>query len=738
MKIDGEIKNVIFRNEETGYTVLDLYVNGGDLVTAVGIFPPVHSGECLTLEGEFKKSQYGRQFDTVKYFISNPVRLDSIKKYLSSGLIKGLGKVTAQNIVDRFGLSSLEVMEKPFELARVQGISLKRATEFSVAFAKAKSAQEAVIFLQSLGVSINMSLKIFRAYGDRTIENVKKNPYMLVEDIEGVGFITADSIAASMGIEKDSDKRIVAGIIHTLKEDSVKGGNTFMPREALVEETYKLLKIGKEDDRIKISDALEDLVLLGQLKAVEYGPTRAIMLAKYFNLEKSIASKIAALVESRKFEIVDSDEAIARFERENDITLHASQKEAVAEAINGGVCVITGGPGTGKTTIVKCILQTFKDLKLRTALCAPTGRAAKRLSEATDTEAKTIHRLLELDYENQNAGFIFNEMKKLPVDAVIVDEASMVDEYVANALLKALGSSVRLILVGDKDQLPSVGAGNVLADVIKSKVCPVKQLTHVYRQALESGIVASAHKINSGIMPEIGNKYKDFFFISVSGAENIKKEIVGLCTERLPKFLGIRPYDVQVLCPMRKGADGTTSLNAELQSVLNPKKPHEKELYYGDTVFRAGDKVMQTQNNYQLAWTCSADGVTQRGLGVFNGDIGEIVVIDDENFIVRFEDGREANYTTGDLEQLSLAYATTIHKSQGSEFDAVVICLDANFLLQSRNLIYTAVTRAKKTAVLVGEAQMLGKMIKRSQTQRNTLLAEFLREEAVDEKSDFE
>ncbi|MGN0795413.1 MAG: ATP-dependent RecD-like DNA helicase [Christensenellales bacterium] len=734
MHIDGEIKNIIFRNEETGYSVLELLTSGGELITAVGIFPPISEGLVLSLDGDFKRrNQYGLQFETEKYFISDPVKLESIKKYLSSGLIRGLGKVTAQNIIDKFGLSTLDYMSKPHELARVNGISLKRATEFSVAFEKARKAQETVIFLQGLGVSINMSLKIYRAYGNGTVDKVKKNPYMLVEDIDGIGFITADGIAATLGIAKDSDVRISAGIIHTLKEAAARSGNTYLPREQLVESAVKLLKIGSDNDRARVSENLDDLILLGQLKSVDISGNKAIMLVKFFNIEKSIATRFVKLAEFNQNLNTECDLEISQYEKENGIELHESQREAVKEAVNGSVVVITGGPGTGKTTIVKCILESFKNMKLRVALCAPTGRAAKRMTEATGVEAKTIHRLI--DIENDDNDFSFSEYKKLPVDAVIVDEASMVDEYVFNALLKSVSLSTKLIIVGDGDQLPSVGAGNVLHDIIKSKICPVKALTHIYRQAQESGIVMSAHAINSGRMPSLDNSYKDFYFIELSDSEKIKDEIVGLCTKRLPKYLNISPFEVQVLSPMKKGISGTTSLNSVLQNELNPKTAGEKELYYGDTVFRKGDKVMHTQNNYQLSWALEKDNHYERGKGVFNGDIGTIELIDKENFIVKFEDGRQVNYSTSDLEQLSLAYATTIHKSQGSEFDAVVISLEANFLLQSRNLIYTAVTRAKKMAVLVGSSKTLKSMISKNQTERYTLLKHFIESEADDGES---
>ncbi len=729
MRIEGEIRNVIFRNEETGYTVLELLSSGGEHITAVGIYPPISEGLHLSIDGNFKqRNQYGLQFETEQYFISDPVKLESIKKYLSSGLIRGLGKVTAQNIIDKFGLASLEYMTKPFELAKVSGISLKRATEFGIAFEKARKAQEAVIFLQGLGVGINMSLKIYRAYGNSTIEKVKNNPYMLVEDIDGIGFVTADGIAATLGIAKDSDKRISAGLIHTLKDAALRNGNTYIPREQLVEQAVKLLKIGIENERERVSENLDDLVLLGQLKSVETDGGKAIMLAKHYNVEKSIAGRIVRFIDSKPNLTSDCEKEIEIFEKENGIELHASQKDAVTAAVNNGLVVITGGPGTGKTTIVKCILNVFKNMKLRVALCAPTGRAAKRMTEATGVEAKTIHRLLDIEVDGDE-NFTYEEYKKLPIDAVIVDEVSMVDEYVFNSLVKSLSQGTRLVLVGDRDQLPSVGAGNVLYDVIKSGKCPVKQLTHIYRQAQESGIVMSAHAINSGKMPVLERIYKDFYFIEHNNGQDIKDEIVSLCTTRLPKFLNVSPYEVQVLCPMKKGVSGTASLNATLQEKLNPKKQGEKELYYGETVYRIGDKVMHTQNNYQLAWSIERDGHYERGTGVFNGDIGTIELIDNESFIVKFEDGRKANYSVSDLEQLTLAYATTIHKSQGSEFDAVVISLDANFLLQSRNLIYTAVTRAKKMAVLVGSRQMLKDMIRRSQTQRYTMLADFIKKE---------
>lgn len=740
MQVTGEIVNIIFRNEDTGYTVIDLKCGGGEVITAVGIFPPVSEGEGVTIVGDYKsKTKFGNQLVAEKVTVSAPNRLDSIARFLASGLIKGLGKVTAAAIVDRFGLESLEKMKYPFELKKVKGISLQKATEFGLQYTKILNMQSAVIFLQDLGLTIKTALKIYKVFGEKTRDTITKNPYLLIESIDGIGFNTADKIAGKIGISHDSDKRISAGIIYLLKEAAQRGGDTYLPEDELMKSAAELLQLSEDAER-RILDNIDDMTLLGQLKRIAAKEHTAVMLLyNYFN-EKMIAQRLADLsARASKLRLSDGGEEIALFEKEEGITLHISQKEAVYNALNNGVAVITGGPGTGKTTIIKCILSAFKNLNQRVVLCAPTGRAAKRLSETTKEEAKTIHRLLDLDWKDGDGYFLYNENEKLPLDVVIVDEVSMVDEYVFVSLLKAMQNGTRLILVGDKDQLPSVGAGNILSDIIQSNKFSVSFLTQIYRQSENSAIVLSAHLINSGKTPDLSNKYADFFYEEKEGGEEIKNSVLALCTKRLPEYLSVKPKDIQLLSPMRRGLAGVDNLNREMQRILNPYSRSKNELKYGDSVFRVGDKVMQTVNNYKQEWTAENHGRIERGLGVFNGDMGYIVDINLQNqkFTVRFDDDKIAEYATTDLEQLTLAYAVTIHKSQGCEFDIVVLALDANYLLLTRNLLYTAVTRAKKFVILVGAKKTVYLMVHNNKTKkRMTLLKQFIEEE-FEKQADF-
>lgn len=732
MTLEGEIKTVIFRSEDTGYTVLDMRCEES-IFTAVGIFPPVSEGQNIRVEGKFQtRTMYGKQFFADKVYVSQPSRLEGIKRFLASGLIKGMGPVTAEAIVDRFGVDSLEMMKYPIELSKVRGISLKKATEFGMNYAKLQKMQNAIMFLQELGISINLALRIYRVYEDKTEENVRNNPYMLVDDIDGVGFATADRIAAELGIERNSDYRISAAVIYVLKDASAKNGHNYLPESDLIMYTTALLNLDSDNIEERVRDNIDNMVLLDDLIRYDTGEHAAVMLKKNYETERSIARRLLQLqTEAADFR-VDVEYEVKRFENEAGFGLHPNQIDAVRASIENGVQIVTGGPGTGKTTIVKCMLHLFRNLNQRVALCAPTGRAAKRLSLATGEDAKTIHRMLDLDWKNGEGRFSYNDHTKLPLDVIIVDEVSMVDEFVFNALLRALERGTRLVLVGDKDQLASVGAGNVLSDLISCGKFPVSCLTHIYRQSETSKIVPNAHKINNGEMPDLDNKSTDFFFEENEGADAICRTALSLVTKRLPKYLDMAPKDIQLLCPMKRGSAGTFNLNRELQKAINPPSPSKKEMKHGDFVFREGDKVMQMQNNYQQEWT-QTDGLKiDRGSGVFNGDIGIIESINTQimQFTVRFDDDKVAVYQYADIEQLALAYAITIHKSQGSEFDAVVIALDANFMLQTRNLLYTAVTRAKKMVVVVGAKNTVKRMIKNNETARRySLLINLIEEE---------
>ncbi len=732
MQLQGEVTSVIFQSQDTGYTVLDMRCEDV-IVTVVGIFPPISEGQNVRVEGKFQvRTIYGKQFFADKVWVSSPSRIEGIKKFLGSGLISGLGPVTAEAIVNMFGVDALEKMKYPTELAKVRGISLKRATEFGMNYAKLQKMQDAIMFLQNLGISVNMSLKIYRTYDIKTIDNVKKNPYMLVDDIDGIGFTTADRIAGELGIEKDSDYRICAAIVYVLKDAAGRAGHAYLPENELVSSAIELLNLDCDDIEQRVSDNIQDLVLLGDLVRYNNSEHSAILLKRYFRTEQSIARRLIRLQQEAADFRVDASYEISRFEKEAGFNLHEKQAKAVIDAIENGVQIVTGGPGTGKTTIVKCILQVFKNLNQRVALCAPTGRAAKRLSQATGVEAKTIHRLLDLDYKDGEGCFTYSEKMRLPYDVVIIDEVSMVDEYVFNALIAVLERGTRLVLVGDKDQLASVGVGNVLNDVIKSGRFNVSYLTQIYRQSEKSKIVPNAHKINNGIMPDIDNKSDDFYFEEKGSSEEICENVLSLVTRRLPKYLNIPARDIQVLCPMKRGSSGTQNLNRQLQRIINPPSPSKKEFKHVDCTFREGDKVMQTQNNYQQEWS-QTDGLNVvRGTGVYNGDIGVIESINTQimQFSVRFDDDKVAIYQYGDVEQLTLAYAVTIHKSQGCEFDAVVIALDAGYLLQTRNLLYTAVTRAKKLVVISGSKKTVSRMIANNETARRySLLLDLIEQE---------
>ncbi len=741
MELQGEIVKVIFTSSETGYTVLDMKCEDS-IFTVVGTFPPVSEGQMISVEGSFKmKTQYGKQFLAERISISQPSRITGIVKFLSSGLIHGLGPVTAEAIVNMYGVETLEKMKYPMEIAKVRGVSLKKATDFCMSFVKLQKMQDAIIFLQKLGITINLALKIYKVYEAKTEDNVRKNPYMLVDDIDGVGFTTADRIAGELGIKKDSDYRICAAITYLLKEAATRSGHNYLPDNELVQAARRLLALECENPEDRVRDNIEDMIMLGDLVRYDTGEHIAIMLKKNYYIERNIARKLLQLRQEASDFRVDADDEIKRFEKTAGFELHKNQAEAVKASIENGVHIVTGGPRTGKTTIVKCILNLFKNLGQRVALCAPTGRASKRLSQATGEDAKTIHRLLDLDWKNGEGHFTYDENTRLPLDAVIVDEVSMVDEFVFNALINALNRGTRVVLVGDKDQLASVGAGNVLNDLIKCGHFSVSYLTQIYRQSEESKIVPNAHRINSGQVPDIDNKSNDFFFEERQTSGEICATTVSLVTKRLPKYLNVSAREIQVLCPMKRSLAGTINLNRELQAVINPPSPTKKEFRQGDCIFREGDKVMQMQNNYQQEWMQTVGFKVERGTGVFNGDIGVIESINTQimQFTVRFDDDKVSVYQYGDTEQLALAYAVTIHKSQGSEFDAVVLALDANYMLQTRNLLYTAVTRAKKLVVIVGSKNTVQHMVRNNETARRySLLINLIEQEISSGAYDFQ
>ena len=731
MKINGIIEEIIFRNPDNNYTVV-LVNNSGELITAVGKFPLINEGENVELSGDFvAHSKYGEQFAVTEVKLKPPTSRQGIIRYLSSGLIKGVGLITATNLVNKFGESTLDVIEfNPSRLAEVRGVSPKKAQDIANEVASVKKMQNAVMLMQNYNISTNLAIKIFNFYGDNTDKILKNNPYKLTEDIDGVGFFTADKIAQEVGVGFDSKFRFRAGIVHCLKDECDKGGNTYVTKSNLENEVFELLRLNSNEYLDTFQTVLETMESDGVIKIIVKDDDCIVALTKYFNLEKIVAATLNLYVLNKIENGINVDENINLFEQLNHIKMHEKQREAVTMAINNGVSVITGGPGTGKTTIVKCVLHLFKQMGKKVKLLAPTGRAAKRLSESCNFEASTIHRALEVDY-NSPSMFKYNNMNKLSADVVIVDEISMVDIQLMYFLIRALKRNCQIVFVGDKDQLPSVGAGNVLADILASNVIPNVCLTQIYRQSENSLIITNAHLINSGKMPELNNSSSDFFFTSKQEPAEALNTIIEMCTTRIPKFLNIDSSKIQVLAPMKAGLCGIDNLNKCLQEQLNPLKGFSSEIVTERYSFRLNDRVMQTTNNYEREWVKDSE----RGTGVFNGDIGTITHIDGaiNELIVTFEDGRVARYTKADLSEIVLSYAITIHKSQGSEFDCVIIpVLSGPPMLLTRNLLYTAVTRAKRMVVLVGSELCIKRMVRNNYTQKRfTLLKDFLTNEEM-------
>ncbi len=726
MVIKGIVEEIIFRNDDNNYTVLLINCNN-EIVTAVGKFPVVTEGECLELTGNFTAhSKYGEQFSVSSVKLAPPTSREGIIKYLSSGLIKGVGIITATNIVNKFGESTLDIMEfNPSRLAEIRGISNRKAEEIAESFAEVKKMQNAVMLMQQYNISTNLAIKIYNRYGNGTEAILKNNPYKLVEDVDGIGFLTADRIAQSLGIKSDSEFRFRAGVLHSLKENCDKNGNTYITRANLEDMLTNLLRLSVEDYATTLESVLTGLKLDNLIKTAEKDNDEIIVLTKYYSLEKYVAAtlKLFAMNEVPEFNV---DGEIDAFEMFNNIKFHSTQRETIKMAVNHGISVITGGPGTGKTTIIKCILYIFDNMYKKVKLLAPTGRAAKRMSESCGVEASTIHRALELDFGSANM-FKYNNLNKLPFDVLIVDEVSMVDIQLMYYLLRAVKRGAQIVLVGDKDQLPSVGAGNVLADILASGVIPSLCLTQIYRQSEHSLIITNAHAINNGEMPRFDNTSNDFFFLDKNTPEEILSTIIEMCVTRIPKFLNVDSSHVQVLAPMKAGICGIDNLNKCLQDRINPPSASKFEIATERYTYRYGDRVMQITNNYERVWM-KTDGT--QGTGVFNGDIGTIVYIDvaTQEVTVQFEDERIARYVKGDLVELTLSYAITIHKSQGSEFDCVIMpMIGGPPMLLTRNLLYTGVTRAKKMVVLIGSKVNIRRMVKNNHTQqRFTLLKDFL------------
>ncbi len=730
-KLAGYVEHIIYRNADNGYTVLNL-VSGEEEITCVGIFSAIAEGENIEASGDYTDHPtYGKQFKVESFEEKAPEDEEAIERYLGSGAIRGIGLALAARIVRRFKADTFRIIEEePERLAEVKGISERKAMEIADQVNEKRDLRQAMIFLQQYGITMNLAVKVYQQYGQEVYGIIRENPYRLADDIEGVGFRTADEIAVRVGIRMDSDFRIRSGILYVLLQASTEG-HTYLPEEELTRRTGQLLEVGEEQIEKQYMDlAIERKIIMKQ------GENQTqIYAASFYYMEANTATMLKQLNVSYDVPDLEIEERVRRIEKQTGMELDEHQMTAVKEAVRNGLLIITGGPGTGKTTTINTIIKYFEMEGLDIFLAAPTGRAAKRMSETTGFEARTIHRMLELNGGVDGAaGFERNEQNPLETDVVIIDEMSMVDISLMHALLKAVAVGTRLILVGDVNQLPSVGPGSVLRDIIRSHECNVVMLTKIFRQASTSDIIVNAHKINQGEEVTLDNKSMDFFFLKRYDADVIISVVLQLIKQKLPKFVDATPYDIQVLTPMRKGLLGVERLNGILQRYLNPPSPQKREKEHGDILFREGDKIMQTRNNYQLEWEIRTKyGLSvDKGTGVFNGDMGIVREINDfaEMMTVEFDEGRMVEYPYKLLDELELAYAITIHKSQGSEYPAVVIpLLSGPSMLMNRNLLYTAVTRARKCVTLVGNEVTFAQMVQNtSQQKRYSGLCDRLKE----------
>lgn len=732
--IKGYVDHIVFRNEDNGYTVFQLTNDDGEL-TCVGTLPYVSEGELVEISGEYVNHNiYGMQLQVSGYEVLEPEDLISIERYLGSGAIKGVGAALAGRIVRRFKGDTFRIIEEePERLSEVKGISERKAREIAKQVEEKKDMRRAMIYLQKFGITLSLSAKIYEHYGQNVYRVMEENPYQIADHVPGVGFKTADEIARRIGIHTDSDYRIRSGIFYVLLQ-AVGDGHIYLPEEELLSRTKVLLEI----ELLDISNYLMDLAIERKIVIKEAQEGRLIYPAQYYYMELGTAKMLHDL--NVKYEIADVviEKRLREIEANAELQLDEMQRRAVAMAVQNGVLILTGGPGTGKTTTINAMIHFFESEGMDIYLAAPTGRAAKRMTEATGYEARTIHRMLELAYLPEDEGrqmqYGKNEENPLEADVIIIDEMSMVDLMLMHVLLRAVPVGTRLILVGDKDQLPSVGPGSVLKDLIESERFPVVRLTKIFRQAQQSDIVVNAHKINRGEAVILDNKSQDFFFLKREDANTIISVVLTLIQKKLPKYVDADMFDIQVLTPMRKGLLGVERLNTILQQYLNPPDPKKAEKEYGDRLFRVGDKVMQIKNNYQLEWEIATKYglVVDKGVGVFNGDIGRITEINTytETIEVEFEEKKKVRYPYELLDELELAYAVTVHKSQGSEYPAVIIpLLQGPKQLYHRNLIYTAVTRAKKCVTLVGSDFTFQEMIQNTNEQnRYTSLKDRIQE----------
>lgn len=740
-RIEGTVEDIIFKNEENGYVVADID-SSNELITIVGCIPFISEGLKIRASGDYvNHHQFGRQFKVSSCEEIAPSSVEEIERYLSSGIITGIGPVTAKKITEKFGEDTFDILDNNIEkLSEIEGLGDKKIKTIAESYTIQRQMRNIIVFFQEYGIGANQCVKIYKKYGTDSISKVKNNPYILSDDIYGIGFKTADRIAFALGIDKNSSFRLQSGVRYIINKFCGLG-NTYMVLDKLVKEAASSLGISSEE----IEKSIYESVIDQKLKIDEIDNVKCVFNLMYYYAEEYIASKLISLCLSDFLKIdANIEDEIKKFEEKNNIYFADNQKGAILGAFNDGVEIITGGPGTGKTTIINCICDIYDECGLKVYLAAPTGRAAKRMTEATGREAKTIHRLLELGFNNDDDLVFFkNDEAPLDCDVLIIDEASMIDVMVMNSLLKAVVPGMRLIIVGDSDQLPSVGPGNILRDIIESDFVKVVKLNRIFRQGAESMIVVNAHKINKGEMPLLNEKNKDFYFIRVDNTRYILNTIIELVNERLPKFNEEwdKMKSIQILSPMRKGELGIYNLNKSIQNILNPSSKNKSEKEFRNTIFRVGDKVMQIKNDYTLKWQRAtkenADG-EKEGMGVFNGDVGIIQEInnDDNTVTVLFDDERNVEYENSNLEELELAYAITIHKSQGSEFPVVVMpAFMGAPLLMNRNLLYTGITRAKKLVVMVGSMKAINYMVNNNSTvERYSSLKWRIRQNIMDKK----
>lgn len=715
MTLEGYVEQVKYYNEENGYSVIEL-VTEEELITCCGYFPDLREGENLLVEGEHSfHPTYGPQFKVTSFKLLGIKDTYAVEKYLASGTIKGIGPVTAAKIVLKFGDDTFRILEEePERLAEIKGISEDKARNIAAQLEGQSSIRAAMLFLQQYGITVKTGTKIYQYYKDDVYDIIRTNPYQLASDVDGIGFVTADEIARRVGIAKDFSFRIKCGLKYVLSQ-AANEGHTYLPYDIFISRSAVLLGLLSDE----LMQSFDELIFAGELITKKSDDCIKVYLKKTFMIEKETTLMLLSLCGELPFNKKEAYKTIERFVEKENLLLEKSQEAAVYKSMGEGLSVITGGPGTGKTTIIKLLIECFNKQGMDVMLAAPTGRAAKRMAEATGYEAKTIHRMLEIstiEGDSSESYFAKNEEYPLETDVVIIDEMSMVDIYLMHNLLKAIMTGTRLVLVGDMNQLPSVGPGAVLKDIVESGAFPVVELTHIFRQAAKSDIVTNAHKIKEGVHIKTDNKSEDFYFLERKQPEVVLEAVKYLVTKKLPPYVGADPMEIQVITPTRKGILGVEELNRMLQNALNPASSKKREHSFGNTIYREGDKVMQIKNNYQLEWEVynSRNIMTDHGNGVFNGDIGIIEKIDPilRTVKVVFDEIREVTYDYTQMDELEQAYAITVHKSQGSEYPAVVMpLLGAPKILLTRNLLYTAVTRAKRCVTIVGDSDILFGMI---------------------------